>query len=76
MCVWGVLYAVVCGRGDMRTAKGKRTRQSYGNSRPRNKSKGRGLPVTPLPQSGIKKNVEPKSSEEVALELDETLLTT
>ncbi|XP_024544620.1 30S ribosomal protein S31, chloroplastic-like [Selaginella moellendorffii] len=41
--------SVYCGRGDKRTAKGKRFRHSFGNSRPRKRNKGRGLPPTPLP---------------------------
>ncbi|KAH7281017.1 hypothetical protein KP509_36G025700 [Ceratopteris richardii] len=40
---------VTCGRGDKRTAKGKRFLGSYGNSRPRKPHKGRGLPEVPLP---------------------------
>ncbi|KAI5063455.1 hypothetical protein GOP47_0022002 [Adiantum capillus-veneris] len=40
---------VTCGRGDKRTAKGKRFLGSYGNSRPRKPNKGRGLPEVPLP---------------------------
>eukprot|EP00249_Psilotum_nudum_P030625 c43422_g1_i1 orf=236-574(+) len=43
--------SVVCGRGDKRTAKGKRSRHSFGNARPKSKSKGRGLPPTPFPPS-------------------------
>ncbi|KAK1320700.1 hypothetical protein QJS10_CPA03g01887 [Acorus calamus] len=38
--------SVTCGRGDKKTAKGKRFNGSYGNARPRNKNKGRGPPRT------------------------------
>ncbi|KAH7281018.1 hypothetical protein KP509_36G025700 [Ceratopteris richardii] len=44
-----LIDAVTCGRGDKRTAKGKRFLGSYGNSRPRKPHKGRGLPEVPLP---------------------------
>ncbi|KAL2650017.1 hypothetical protein R1flu_018145 [Riccia fluitans] len=38
--------AVRCGRGDSRTAKGKRFKGSFGNARPKDPSKGKGLAVT------------------------------
>ncbi|CAA0817305.1 30S ribosomal protein S31- chloroplastic [Striga hermonthica] len=38
------LPLVYCGRGDKKTEKGKRFRHSFGNSRPKNKKKGRGPP--------------------------------
>ncbi|CAA6669457.1 unnamed protein product [Spirodela intermedia] len=40
-----------CGRGDRKTARGKRFSRSYGNARPRNKKKGRGPPRVPVPPS-------------------------
>ncbi|KAD7480281.1 hypothetical protein E3N88_03417 [Mikania micrantha] len=43
---------IYCGRGDKKTAKGKRFNHSFGNARPRNKKKGRGpqrVPVPPAP---------------------------
>ncbi|KAK4582508.1 hypothetical protein RGQ29_025625 [Quercus rubra] len=44
--------SVYCGRGDRKTARGKRFNHSFGNARPRDKNKGRGppkVPVTPAP---------------------------
>ncbi|XP_022892063.1 30S ribosomal protein S31, chloroplastic-like [Olea europaea var. sylvestris] len=41
--------AVYCGRGDKKTARGKRFNHSFGNARPRNKNKGRGPPRVPVP---------------------------
>ncbi|CAL9211687.1 unnamed protein product, partial [Musa hybrid cultivar] len=34
--------SVYCGRGDKKTAKGKRFKHSLGNARPRDKTRGRG----------------------------------
>lgn len=64
------LPAIVCGRGDRRTAKGKRARGSFGNSRPKDSSKGTGLAVTPLPPRP-KKNVE--DTEYIHVDIDESL---
>nr|5X8P_x Chain x, protein bTHXc [Spinacia oleracea]5X8R_x Chain x, protein bTHXc [Spinacia oleracea] len=36
------------GRGDRKTAKGKRFNHSFGNARPKNKNKGRGPPKAPI----------------------------
>ncbi|CAN0927964.1 30S ribosomal protein S31, chloroplastic [Linum grandiflorum] len=47
------LPLVACGRGDRRTAKGKRFSHSFGNARPRNKKKGRGPPRIPVPASPL-----------------------
>ncbi|CAN1134408.1 30S ribosomal protein S31, chloroplastic [Linum perenne] len=47
------LPLVACGRGDRRTAKGKRFCHSFGNARPRNKKKGRGPPRIPVPASPL-----------------------
>jgi 30S ribosomal protein S31 len=64
------LPAIVCGRGDRRTAKGKRARGSFGNSRPKDSSKGTGLAVTPLPPRP-KKDVE--DTEYIHVDIDESL---
>ncbi|XP_030932126.1 30S ribosomal protein S31, chloroplastic [Quercus lobata] len=45
-----------CGRGDRKTAKGKRFAHSFGNARPRGKKKGRGPPKPPMPPSEPKKD--------------------
>ncbi|GKV05995.1 hypothetical protein SLEP1_g17937 [Rubroshorea leprosula] len=47
---------VYCGRGDRKTAKGKRFNHSFGNARPRDKKKGRGPPRVPMPPSTVKKD--------------------
>nr|XP_024397525.1 30S ribosomal protein S31, chloroplastic-like [Physcomitrium patens]PNR39403.1 hypothetical protein PHYPA_019681 [Physcomitrium patens] len=64
------LPAIVCGRGDKRTAKGKRARGSFGNCRPKDSSKGTGLAITPLPPR-TKKEVE--DTEFINVEIDESL---
>lgn len=64
--------AIVCGRGDKRTAKGKRARGSFGNSRPKDSSKGKGLAVTPLPPRP-KKDVE--DTEYIHVDIDPSLFT-
>lgn len=69
-CVSVSLPAIVCGRGDRRTAKGKRARGSFGNCRPKDSSKGTGLAVTPLPPR-TKKEVE--DTEFINVEIDESL---
>ncbi|KAL8161015.1 hypothetical protein V2J09_012504 [Rumex salicifolius] len=43
------LPPIYCGRGDRKTAKGKRFAHSFGNARPHNKKKGRGYPKPPVP---------------------------
>ncbi|CAI8601052.1 unnamed protein product [Vicia faba] len=48
--------SVYCGRGDKKTAKGKRFKHSFGNSRPRNKNKGRGPPRIYAPPDSTKKD--------------------
>ncbi|CAI5471091.1 unnamed protein product [Closterium sp. Yama58-4] len=62
---------VYCGRGDKRTAKGKRTRGSFGNS---SKGKSRlGLPLTPVPAgSGSRKRLE-DDTEYIHIDLDEEI---
>ncbi|CAI5489504.1 unnamed protein product [Closterium sp. Naga37s-1] len=66
---------VYCGRGDKRTAKGKRTIGSFGNCRPRS-SKGKsrlGLPLTPVPAgSGSRKRLE-DDTEYIHIDLDEEI---
>ncbi|CAL5210824.1 unnamed protein product [Lathyrus oleraceus] len=47
--------SVYCGRGDRKTAKGKRFSHSFGNARPRNKNKGRGPPRIYTPPDPTKK---------------------
>ncbi|KNA20845.1 hypothetical protein SOVF_048530 [Spinacia oleracea] len=42
------LPLIYCGRGDRKTAKGKRFNHSFGNARPKNKNKGRGPPKAPI----------------------------
>ncbi|KAF5750851.1 PLASTID-SPECIFIC RIBOSOMAL protein 4 [Tripterygium wilfordii] len=63
---------VYCGRGDRKTAKGKRFNHSFGNARPRNKKKGRGPPRVPLPPSAPKKDLF-EDTEVVKIEIDESL---
>lgn len=65
--------SVYCGRGDRRTAKGKRFRGSHGNTRPKS-SKGverLGLPPTPLPPRPPKKE---ETREYIHIDIDERLL--
>ncbi|KAJ4977820.1 hypothetical protein NE237_008600 [Protea cynaroides] len=66
------LPLVYCGRGDRKTAKGKRFNHSYGNARPRNKKKGRGPPRVPAPPSPPKKD-RFDDDEVVKIEIDESL---
>ncbi|CAO2825653.1 unnamed protein product [Amaranthus hypochondriacus] len=42
------LPLIYCGRGDRKTAKGKRFNHSFGNARPKDKKKGRGPPKSPV----------------------------
>ncbi|XP_074569883.1 small ribosomal subunit protein bTHXc-like [Curcuma longa] len=63
---------IYCGRGDKKTARGKRFKHSFGNARPRNKSKGRGPPRTPVPPSPPKKD-KFDDGEVVRIEIDESL---
>nr|GMC95951.1 clathrin light chain 2 [Ipomoea batatas] len=51
------LPLIYCGRGDKKTAKGKRFNHSFGNARPKDKKKGRGPPrIPPPPAAAPKKN--------------------
>ncbi|XAR65920.1 hypothetical protein NMG60_11011925 [Bertholletia excelsa] len=66
------LPLIYCGRGDKKTAKGKRFNHSFGNARPRNKKKGRGPPRPPVLPSPPKKD-RFEDNEKVKIELDEYL---
>ncbi|OVA17635.1 hypothetical protein BVC80_1835g1 [Macleaya cordata] len=68
------LPLVYCGRGDRRTAKGKRFNHSFGNARPRNKKKGRGPPRVPIAPSPPKKD-KFDDNEIVKIDIDESLFT-
>lgn len=71
----GAYPTVRCGRGDMRTAKGKRTRGSHGNSRPK-PSKGvktTGLQPAALPVNRPKRKDLLDDTEYVHIDLDEGL---
>ncbi|KAG5607476.1 hypothetical protein AABB24_009886 [Solanum stoloniferum] len=50
------LPLIYCGRGDKKTAKGKRFNHSFGNARPRNKKKGRGPPRVAAPPAAPKRD--------------------
>ncbi|KAK4755429.1 hypothetical protein SAY87_009186 [Trapa incisa] len=63
---------VYCGRGDKKTAKGKRFNHSFGNARPRNKKKGRGPPRVPKPPAPPRKD-RFEDDEKVTIEIDESL---
>ncbi|OMO85119.1 30S ribosomal protein S31, chloroplastic-like protein [Corchorus capsularis] len=62
---------VYCGRGDKKTAKGKRFNHSFGNARPRNKKKGRGPPRVPCPPSPPRKD-KFDDDEKIKIEIDES----
>ncbi|PSS34482.1 30S ribosomal protein [Actinidia chinensis var. chinensis] len=66
---------IYCGRGDKKTAKGKRFKHFFGNARPRNKNKGRGPPRAPVPPSPPRKD-RFEDDEKVTIEIDETLFST
>uniref|UniRef100_A0A5B7BAM9 30S ribosomal protein S31, chloroplastic n=1 Tax=Davidia involucrata TaxID=16924 RepID=A0A5B7BAM9_DAVIN len=63
---------IYCGRGDKKTAKGKRFNHSFGNARPRDKKKGRGPPRVPVPPAPPKKD-RFGDDEVVKIEIDESL---
>ncbi|KAK9289297.1 hypothetical protein L1049_007452 [Liquidambar formosana] len=63
---------VYCGRGDRKTAKGKRFNHSFGNARPGNKKKGRGPPRVPVPPAPPRKD-KFDDDEIVKIEIDESL---
>ncbi|OIW19987.1 hypothetical protein TanjilG_31884 [Lupinus angustifolius] len=64
--------SVYCGRGDRKTAKGKRFNHSFGNARPRDKNKGRGPPRIAAPPSPLKKD-KYEDNEVVKIQIDESL---
>ncbi|KAF8032004.1 hypothetical protein BT93_D1039 [Corymbia citriodora subsp. variegata] len=63
---------VYCGRGDKKTAKGKRFNHSFGNARPRNKKKGRGPPRVVAPPAPPRKD-RFEDNEVIKIEIDESL---
>ncbi|XP_027335854.1 30S ribosomal protein S31, chloroplastic-like [Abrus precatorius] len=63
---------VYCGRGDRKTAKGKRFNHSFGNARPKDKKKGRGPPRLYAPPAPSKKD-KFEDNEVVKIEIDESL---
>ncbi|KAI6675192.1 hypothetical protein NL676_003098 [Syzygium grande] len=63
---------VYCGRGDRKTAKGKRFNHSFGNARPRDKKKGRGPPRVAAPPAPPRKD-RFDDGEVVKIEIDESL---
>ncbi|WJX42978.1 30S ribosomal protein S31 [Trifolium repens] len=65
---------VYCGRGDRKTAKGKRFSHSFGNARPRNKNKGTGPPRIYAPPDSTKKE-KLEDTEVIKIELTDDLFT-
>ncbi|KAH9672832.1 30S ribosomal protein S31 [Citrus sinensis] len=63
---------VYCGRGDKKTAKGKRFNHSFGNARPRDKKKGRGPPRVTAPPAPPRKD-RFDDGEKIHIDLDESL---
>ncbi|XWS67212.1 hypothetical protein CRYUN_Cryun05aG0268500 [Craigia yunnanensis] len=63
---------VYCGRGDKKTARGKRFNHSFGNARPRDKTKGRGPPRVSVPPSPPRKD-KYDDNEKIKIEIDESL---
>eukprot|EP00252_Welwitschia_mirabilis_P015040 TRINITY_DN3316_c0_g1_i1.p1 TRINITY_DN3316_c0_g1~~TRINITY_DN3316_c0_g1_i1.p1 ORF type:complete len:114 (+),score=11.82 TRINITY_DN3316_c0_g1_i1:65-406(+) len=61
---------IYCGRGDRRTKKGKRFNHSYGNARPRNSKKGKGIPPPPLPPRPLKSEIPDTIYEEEKAEVE------
>ncbi|GAB2233020.1 hypothetical protein Droror1_Dr00002233 [Drosera rotundifolia] len=47
---------IYCGRGDRKTARGKRFSHSFGNARPQKKNNGRGPPRAPVPPGPPRKD--------------------
>ncbi|KAF9599235.1 hypothetical protein IFM89_036361 [Coptis chinensis] len=66
------LPLIYCGRGDRKTAKGKRFNHSFGNARPRNKNKGRGPPRVAVPPSPLKKDPF-EDKDKVKIDIDDSL---
>eukprot|EP00897_Mesotaenium_endlicherianum_P008589 jgi/Mesen1/7759/ME000408S06866 len=68
--------SVYCGRGDGRSAKGKRRKGSFGNSRPkpeRNVNR-LGLGPTPLPANRPPRRNELEDNEYIHIDIDEAFL--
>ncbi|CAG7874277.1 hypothetical protein BRARA_E00706 [Brassica rapa] len=63
---------VYCGRGDRKTARGKRFNHSFGNARPRNKDKGRGPQRVPVPPAPPRKD-KFENDEKIKIDIDESL---
>ncbi|KAL0341295.1 UNVERIFIED_CONTAM: Anthranilate synthase alpha subunit, chloroplastic [Sesamum radiatum] len=66
------LPLIYCGRGDKKTAGGKRFNHSFGNARPKDKKKGRGPPRVPAPPLPPRKD-KYDDGEVVKIEIDESL---
>ncbi|KAG2686007.1 hypothetical protein I3843_10G147600 [Carya illinoinensis] len=64
------VFSVYCGRGDRKTARGKRFNHSFGNARPHGKNKGRGPPRVPVPPAPPKKD-RFDNDEIIKIEIDE-----
>ncbi|XP_031095571.1 30S ribosomal protein S31, chloroplastic [Ipomoea triloba] len=67
------LPLIYCGRGDKKTAKGKRFNHSFGNARPKDKKKGRGPPRIPPPPAAAPKKNPLDDGQKVKIEIDESL---
>ncbi|CAH9069513.1 unnamed protein product [Cuscuta europaea] len=66
------LPLIYCGRGDKKTARGKRFNHSFGNARPKDKHKGRGPPRVSIPPSAPKKDPF-DDGEVINIEIDESI---
>ncbi|KAL2555673.1 30S ribosomal protein S31 [Forsythia ovata] len=66
------LPSIYCGRGDKKTARGKRFNHSFGNARPKDKKKGRGPPRVPVPPAPPRKD-KYDDGEVVKIEIDESI---
>ncbi|XP_075484710.1 small ribosomal subunit protein bTHXc [Primulina tabacum] len=64
--------SIYCGRGDKKTARGKRFKHSFGNARPKDKSKGRGPPRVAAPPLPPRKD-KYDDGEVIKIEIDESL---
>ncbi|XP_073128390.1 small ribosomal subunit protein bTHXc [Henckelia pumila] len=64
--------SIYCGRGDKKTARGKRFNHSFGNARPKDNSKGRGPPRVAAPPLPPRKD-KYDDGEVIKIEIDESL---
>ncbi|KZV42385.1 hypothetical protein F511_23843 [Dorcoceras hygrometricum] len=64
--------SIYCGRGDKKTARGKRFNHSFGNARPKDKSKGRGPPRVAAPPLPPRKD-KYDDGDVIKIEIDESL---